>query len=71
MQAVRLRRYIELLRAPQVGRQFIAGSIGRLPYGMVALATILTLRHFDFSYAEVGLVAGAWGLATGATAPAE
>jgi MFS family permease len=69
MQAVRLRRYIELLRAPQVGRQFVAGSIGRLPYGMVALATILTLRHFGFSYAEVGLVAGAWGLATGATAP--
>jgi MFS family permease len=69
MQAVRLRRYIELLRAPQVGRQFVAGSIGRLPYGMVALGTILTLRHFDFSYAEVGLVAGAWGLATGAAAP--
>jgi MFS family permease len=69
MGAVSLRRYIELLRAPQVGRQFLAGSIGRLPYGMVALATILTLRHFGYSYAEVGLVAGVWGLATGAAAP--
>jgi MFS family permease len=69
MQAVRLRRYIELLRAPQVGRQFAAGLLGRLPYGMTVLATVLALRHFGFSYAEVGVVSGAWGLATGAAAP--
>ena len=47
----------------------VAGRIGRLPYGMSVLALILVLRAEGFSYAEVGVVSGAWGLAVGVTAP--
>lgn len=47
----------------------VAGAIGRLPYGMNILALVLLLRAEGFSYAEVGLVSGAGGLAVGLTAP--
>jgi MFS family permease len=64
-----LRRYLDLLRAPGVARLVAASTIGRLPYGMNVLALILLLRAEGHSYAEVGIVTGAAGLAVGLTAP--
>lgn len=64
-----MRRYLDLIRAPGVAPLLVAGAIGRLPYGMNILALILVLRAEGFSYAEVGVVSGASGLAVGLTAP--
>jgi MFS family permease len=64
-----LRRYVDLLRAPGVAHLIAASTVGRLPYGMNVLALILLLRAEGFSYAEVGIVTGAAGLAVGLTAP--
>ena len=64
-----MRRYLDLIRTPGVAPLLVAGAIGRLPYGMNILALILVLRAEGFSYAEVGVVSGAWGLAIGVTAP--
>ena len=64
-----MRRYLDLIRTPGVAPLLVAGAIGRLPYGMSVLALILVLRAEGFSYAEVGVVSGAWGLAVGVTAP--
>jgi MFS family permease len=63
------RRYLDLLRAPGVARLIAASTVGRLPYGMNVLALILLLRAEGHSYAEVGIVTGAAGLAVGLTAP--
>ena len=62
-------RYLDLIRTPGVAPLLVAGAIGRLPYGMNLLAPVLLLRAEGFSYAEVGVVSGAWGLAIGVTAP--
>jgi hypothetical protein len=64
-----MRRYLDLFRTPGVAPLLVAGAIGRLPYGMNVLALILLLRAEGFSYAEVGVISGAWGLAIGVTAP--
>jgi MFS family permease len=64
-----MRRYLDLIRTPGVPPLLVAGAIGRLPYGMSVLALILVLRAEGFSYAEVGIVSGAGGLAVGLTAP--
>jgi MFS family permease len=64
-----LRRYLDLLRAPGVAPLIAASTVGRLPYGMNVLALILLLRAEGHSYAEVGIVTGAAGLAVGLTAP--
>jgi MFS family permease len=62
-------RYLDLFRTPGVAPLLVAGAIGRLPYGMNILAMVLLLRAEGFSYAEVGIVSGAGGLAVGLTAP--
>ncbi len=62
-------RYLDLVRAPGVAPLVVASAIGRLPYGMNILALILLLRAEGLSYAEVGIVSAASGLALGATAP--
>jgi MFS family permease len=64
-----MRRYLDLIRTPGVAPLLVAGAIGRLPYGMNILALILLLRAEGLSYAEVGVVTGASGLAVGLTAP--
>jgi MFS family permease len=64
-----VRRYLDLIRTPGVAPLLVAGAIGRLPYGMNILALVLLLRAEGFSYAEVGIVSGAGGLAVGLTAP--
>jgi MFS family permease len=64
-----VRRYLDLFRTPGVAPLLVAGAIGRLPYGMSILAMVLLLRAEGLSYAEVGIVSGAGGLAVGLTAP--
>lgn len=64
-----MHRYLDLIRAPGVAPLLVAGAVGRLPYGMNILALILLLRAEGFSYAEIGIVTGASGLAVGVTAP--
>ncbi len=63
-----MRRYLDLIRTPGVPPLLVAGAIGRLPYGMSILALVLLLRAEGFSYAEVGIVTAAEGLALGLTA---
>jgi MFS family permease len=63
-----MRRYLDLLHAPGALPLVVGAAIGRLPYGMNVLALILLLRAEGFSYAEVGIVTGAAGVAVGATA---
>jgi MFS family permease len=62
-------RYLELLRIPGVRAIVAATTIARLPFGINILALILLLRAESFSYAAVGVITGAFGLAVGATAP--
>ncbi|MET0510144.1 MAG: MFS transporter [Thermoleophilaceae bacterium] len=62
-------RYLDLVRAPGVTPLVVASAISRLPYGMNILALILLLRAEGLSYAEVGIMSGASGLALGASAP--
>lgn len=69
MQAMGLGRYFDLLRAPGAPRLIGAAAIGRLPYGMNVLALIFLLRAQGVSFAEVGAITGASGLAVGVTVP--
>jgi MFS family permease len=64
-----MRRYLELVRLPGVRPLLLAAAVGRLPFGMNVLALILLLRAEGVSYAEVGIVTGASGLAIGAALP--
>ena len=64
-----MKRYLDLIRTPGVPPLLVAAAIGRLPYGMSILALVLLLRAEGFSYAEVGIVTAAEGLALGLTAP--
>ncbi len=64
-----MRRYLELVRLPGVGPLLVAAAVGRLPFGMNVLALILLLRAEGISYAGVGIVTGASGLAIGAALP--
>jgi MFS family permease len=58
-----LRRYAAVLGAPGVGRLVGAALLGRLPMGMVPLATLLLVRGEGRSYAVAGVVAAASSLA--------
>jgi MFS family permease len=64
-----VRRYLDLLRLPDVARLMAATTMARLPYGINILALILLLRAEGVSYAGVGLVTGTMSLATAATVP--
>lgn len=63
-----MKRYLDLIRTAGVAPLLVAGAVGRLPYGMSILALVLLLRAEGFSYAEVGIVTAAEGLALGLTA---
>jgi MFS family permease len=64
-----MRRYLDLFRLADVKALLASAFIARLPFGINILALILLLRAEDFSYAHVGIVTGALGLAVGATVP--
>src|SRR5215207_9016332 len=64
-----MRRYLEILRTPAVGRLFGASLLTRLPMGINGLAIVLLLRAETGSFGVAGATAGALALGTGLAAP--
>ncbi|MFF7636821.1 MFS transporter [Kitasatospora sp. NPDC008050] len=61
--------YRALLRIPGAAPVFATALVGRLSYGTVSLALVLTVRHRTGSYAAVGVVLAVFGLTCAALAP--
>ncbi|PYC76685.1 MFS transporter [Streptomyces tateyamensis] len=57
-------------RIPGLAPVFLAALVGRLSYGTVSLALVLTVRGTTGSYASVGTVLALFGLTAAALAPA-
>jgi len=66
---MRFRPYLDVLRTPGVPRLLGAAVLGRMPIGMAGLAIVLLVRQTGGSYATAGLVAGAYAISLGLTAP--
>ena len=64
-----MRRYLEILGTPTVGRLFGASLLARLPMGINGLAIVLLLRAETGSFGVAGATAGALALGTGLAAP--
>ncbi|MFE9094683.1 MFS transporter [Streptomyces sp. NPDC007264] len=62
-------RYVSLLGSPYVARLLVGTLVGRLPSGMAAVAIPLALREEDQPYGFVGLVVGAFAIATALGGP--
>ena len=65
--AVKLNRYLDVLRTPGVGRLALFTFIGRLPFAIVGLSIILLMRHEGYGYGEIGVVSAGEGLAIALT----
>jgi MFS family permease len=65
---VGLRRYLEVLRTPGVGRVAAFTLLARLPFGVLPLSIVLLMRREDYDYGAIGAVLGAEALAVGMTA---
>ena len=63
-----LRRYIDVLRTPGVGRVAVFAMIGRLPFGTLPLSIVLLMRTEHYDYGGIGAVLAAEALAVAATA---
>lgn len=68
MRAMGLGRYLQVLRAPGVGRLVGFTAAGRLPFAIVPLSIVLLMRDEGYDYGEIGVVVGAEALAVGLTA---
>jgi MFS family permease len=66
---MRFRPYLDVLRTPGVPRLLGSAVLGRMPIGMAGLAIVLLVREAGGSYAAAGLVAGAYAVSLGLTAP--
>ena len=64
-----MRRYLDLVRVPLLGRLYAASLLARLPMGINGLAVVLLLREERGSFAIAGATAGALALGTGLGAP--
>ncbi|MGW5373714.1 MFS transporter, partial [Streptomyces sp. NPDC004011] len=53
--------YAAVLRIPHVRRTFAAALVGRLSYGMVSLAVLLSVSQATGSYAVAGTVMALFG----------
>lgn len=62
--------YRAVLRTPQAARTFAPALLGRLSYGTVALALLLSVRRSTGSYAAAGLVMALFGAASVVLSPA-
>ncbi len=62
-------RYARVLRAPDVARLLGAAVLARMPIGIDSLAMVLFVRAETGSFAVAGLVAAAFGLASGTSSP--
>jgi MFS family permease len=68
MAAMKLGRYLDVLRTPGVGRLALFALMGRLPFGTLQLSMVLLMRREDYDYGQIGAVVGAEALAIGVTA---
>jgi MFS family permease len=64
-----VQRYARVLRAPDVTRLLGAAVLARMPIGIDSLAIVLFIRAETGSFARAGLVAAAFGLGVGFSAP--
>src|SRR5919197_244024 len=64
-----LRSYRAIVCTPQVPRLVSSAVLGRLSVGMTGLAVVLLVRDAGGSYALAGVVAGAFALGAGVSAP--
>jgi MFS family permease len=65
--AVKLNRYLDVLRAPGVGRLALFTLVGRFPFAIVGLSIILLMRREGYGYGDIGLVSAGEGLAIALT----
>ena len=65
-----MQRFARVLRAPDVARLLGAAVLARMPIGIDSLGMVLFVRAETGSFARAGLVAAAFGLAIGLSAPA-
>ena len=63
-------RFARVLRAPDVARLLGAAVLARMPIGIDSLGMVLFVRAETGSFARAGLVAAAFGLGGGFSAPA-
>jgi MFS family permease len=61
--------YRSVLSIPGVAAAFAASVLARLPIGAIGLVLILRIRELGGSYAAAGVVAGAFTLCNGVSAP--
>jgi len=61
--------YLVVLRLPLARRTFVAALVGRLSYGIVFLALLLTITRATSSYTVAGSVLALFGLGSFALAP--
>lgn len=64
-----VQRFARVLRAPDVARLLGAAVLARMPIGIDSLAMVLFVRAETGSFARAGLVAAAFGLGVGCSAP--
>ena len=62
-------RYVSLVRSPHVARLLVGTLVGRLPSGMAAVAIPLVLREAGAPYGYVGMVVGAFAIASAVGGP--
>jgi MFS family permease len=68
MHAMKLGRYLEVLRTPGVARVTLFAATGRLPFAIVPLSIILLMREQGYHYGQIGAVVAAEALAVALTA---
>ena len=64
-----MQRFARVLRAPDVARLLGAAVLARMPIGIDSLGIVLFVRAETGSFARAGLVAAAFGLGVGFSAP--
>jgi MFS family permease len=64
-----VQRFARVLRAPDVARLLGAAVLARMPIGIDSLATVLFVRAETGFFARAGVVAAAFGLGVGCSAP--
>ena len=64
-----LRKYVEFVRQPDVGRMLVVAVISRMPVGMVGFSMLMFLRESLGSFALAGTAVGANFIAAAIAAP--
>jgi len=66
--AVKLNRYLDVLRTPSVGRLALFALVGRFPFAIVGLSIVLLMRREAYGYADIGITLAAESVAIALTA---